>query len=85
MQLDKILPLTAKEIQIPGKELNTLQKSQYLKNVESTRNEIIKKIDVCMEFQKEQHLKEEKDKLLDSLNKGNFAKLPELNQLSPLS
>lgn len=71
------LPINEKEIQIPSKELNALQKNQYLKNIESTRNEIVTKIDACLEFKKAEFFQREKKKFIESINNGKLKKLLE--------
>ena len=78
--LAESLPISEKEIQIPSEELSTMQKSQYLKNIENTRDEIVKKIDICKEYKRDEFLKREQEKLTEKLENGEIgATIKELN------
>ena len=80
LMLVESLPISEKEIQIPSKELNTMQRSQYLKNIEGTRDEIVRKIDACKEYKKDEFLKAEQKKLIEKINHNEVASLiKELN------
>ena len=72
LMLVENLPISEKEIQIPSKELNTIQKSQYLKNIEGTRDEIVRKIEACKEYKKKEFLKAEKAKILKRIENGKI-------------
>ena len=69
------LPINKKEIQIPSEELSTMQKAQYLKNIESTRDEIIRKIDTCKEYKKKEFLRIEKEKLLAKIENSEIGEI----------
>lgn len=80
LMLVESLPISEKEIQIPSKELNAVQKSQYLKNIEGTRDEIVRKIDVCKEYKKSEFMKIEKTRLVEKINGNEIgAIIKELN------